>query len=145
MNLRQQSLATILGIGSGLLGFAPLCIAPSVAITQSCSAATCPDQQVRVVPGQWVNFEIVNRTGGIISIEQPSTVEAIALSPGQRITLSGSTKRNASFLFWETQGLSVEARIHEKSQNNLQIELLWGNGFGNYSVYLRDDGLIEVL
>ncbi|OKH17488.1 hypothetical protein [[Limnothrix rosea] IAM M-220] len=144
MGLVQQSL---LGIGGGsLLGLFALMPMQPAAIAQTCVAqSSCPTAPIRVTPGKWVNFEIINRTGNIISIEQPSAVEAIALSPGQRITLGGTTKQNASFLFWDVQGLSVEARVWELSQNNLQIELLWGNGFGHYSVYLKDDGLIEVL
>lgn len=137
----------LLGIGGGtLLGFVAMVPMQPMAIAQTCVAPTsCPTPPIRVTPGQWVTFEIINRTGSIISIEQPSTVEAIALSPGQRITLGGTTKRNASLLFWDVQGLSVEARVRELSPNNLQIELLWGNGFGHYAVYLKDDGLIEVL
>ncbi len=144
MGLVKQSL---LGIGGGsLLGLLTMMPLSPVAIAQTCVAQTsCPTSPIRVTPGKWVTFEIVNRTGSIISIEQPSAVEAIALSPGQRITLGGTTKRNASFLFWDVQGLSVEARVRELSPNNLEVELLWGNGFGNYSVYLKDDGLIEVL
>ena len=137
----------LLGCGAGsLLGMMTLIASQPQAIAQSCVANTsCTDRPVRVTPGEWISFEVINRTGSIISIEQPSSVEAIALSPGQRVTLSGSTKHNASFLFWDIQGLSVEARVHQRSANDLEIELLWGNGFGNSSVYLRDDGLIELL
>lgn len=134
-----------LGIGGSLLG-SMIILGMPAAIAQSCVTPTsCERPPVTVTPGQWINFEIVNRTSSIISIEQPSTTEAIALSPGQRITLSGGTNQNASFLFWETQGLSLEARVHDQGENKVQIELLWGSGFGHYSVYLRDDGLVEVL
>lgn len=116
------------------------------AIAQSCVAATsCSQAPLRVTPGKWVNFKIVNRTGNIINIEQPSSLEAIALSPGQTITLGGTTTQNASLLFWDVQGLSIEARVRQLSQDNLEVELLWGNGYGNYSLYLKDDGSVELI
>jgi hypothetical protein len=142
MGLWQRLL--VAGLGGSLVGV--MCFLPQGAIAQSCVAETsCSQQPIRVIPGQWVNFQIINRTGGIINIEQPSSLEAIALSPGQIITLGGTTTHNASFLFWNVQGLSVEARVRQLSQNNLQVEFLWGDGYGNDSLYLKDDGSIELL
>lgn len=133
-------------LGGGLLGLVVGMGGTPAAIAQSCVAQTsCPNQPIQVTPGKWVNFEIVNRTSNIISIEQANTTDPIALSPGQQITLSGSTKDNASFLFWDVQGLSLQANVRQLAENSLRVELVWGNGFGHYALYLKDDGRIELL
>ena len=142
MNFRQQC---TLAISGSLLALTPLFTVVPEAIAQSCVAATsCTAQPLRVPPGKWVEFKIINNTSAIISIEQPGSLEAIALSPGQRLTLQGSTKDNVSFLFWDAQGSNVEARLSEPEDDNVQVELVRGNGLSHSSVYLRDDGLIEV-
>ncbi|NJN73523.1 MAG: hypothetical protein HC799_12305 [Limnothrix sp. RL_2_0] len=129
----------------GLLG-ALTATFPRQAIAQSCVAQTsCPASPIQVTPGSWIEFEIINRTGNIISLEQPNATDPIALSPGQKVTLSGSTVDNVSLLFWDIQGISLEARVKEISKNHLQVELLWGNSFGHYSLYLKDDGRVELL
>jgi hypothetical protein len=129
----------------GLLGTSMMA-SPQAAIAQSCVAQTsCPNSPIQVTPGSWVEFEIINRTGNIVSLEQPNATDPIALSPGQKVTLSGSTVQNVSLLFWDIQGLSLEARVKQVAQNHLTVELLWGNGFGHYSLYLKDDGRIELL
>lgn len=131
----------------GLLGCVGLVggLAP-VAIAQSCVAQTsCDNQPIQFPPGSWVNFEVVNGTSNIINIEDPQSTQAIALSPGQTIMLGGTTTRNMSLLFWDIQGLSLQARLQKTDYNKLRVELLWGSGFGHYSLYLKDDGRVDLL
>lgn len=129
----------------GLLGALTTAL-PQAVIAQSCVAQTsCDASPIQVTPGSWVEFEIINRTGNIVSLEQPNATDPIALSPGQKVTLGGSTIQNVSLLFWDVQGLNLEARVKQTAKNHLQVELLWGNGFGNYSLYLKDDGRVEIL
>lgn len=129
----------------GLLGALTTAF-PEQAIAQSCVAQTsCPASPIQVTPGSWVEFEIINRTGNIVSLEQPNATDPIALSPGQKVTLGGSTIQNVSLLFWDVQGLNLEARVKQTGKNHLQVELLWGGGFGHYSLYLKDDGRVELL
>ncbi|MGB2925526.1 MAG: hypothetical protein WBB82_09510 [Limnothrix sp.] len=133
-------------VGSGLILGLTTTAGQQAAIAQSCVAQTsCGAGPIQVVPGKWIKFEVVNRTGNIINLEQPNATEPIALSPGQTVTLEGSTTDNVSLLFWDIQGLSVQAKIKKLMSDRLRVELVWGNGFGNYSLYLKDDGRVELL
>lgn len=137
------STISICGYGCALLGLWGGGM--STAIAQTCVAqTTCPNQPIQFTPGSWVQFEVVNATGNIINVEEAQSTSAIALSPGQTILLGGTTTRNASLLFWDIQGLSLQARLTQVASNKLRVELLWGNGFGHYALYLRDDGRIEL-
>jgi hypothetical protein len=91
--------------------------------------------------------ELVNYTANLIEVQEAQGSDAIPLHPGRVIRLErwGTTIVNSSLVFWDTLGLALEAQISKPSDQLLRVEIHPGyHPPGDRSVYLRDDGQVEV-
>jgi len=94
--------------------------------------------------------EVVNWTANVVEIQESEGSDAIALPPGRTIRFYrlGTTIENSSIVFWDTLGLSLRANLEKPEADLLRIELMPfydpKNPLGDRSVYLRDDGQLQI-
>jgi len=142
----QLSLAFSLGLLSLLLPPAvTLPVAPAQAGT---CASKCGPKPVRFIPGEQVKVELVNRTAGMILLEEVQGSDPIPVSPTRsfRLTRRGGTIDNSSVVFWDSLGNPLEVEVSQPEQDVLRIEV--NPGFrapGDRSIYLQDDGSVQIL
>jgi len=146
----QLSLAASFGLLALLL---PAAIAlPIVLPTAPAQAGTCASQcgpkPVRFIPGDPVKVELINRTAGLILLEEVQGSDPIPVSPTRsfRLTRQGGTIDNSSVVFWDSLGNPLEVEVSQPKQDVLRIEV--NPGFrapGDRSIYLQDDGSVQIL
>ncbi|MDF5713206.1 MAG: hypothetical protein PUP93_04800 [Rhizonema sp. NSF051] len=111
-------------------------------------ASKCGLQPIQFTPGQRIQVKIVNRTSILVKFEKIQGTDPIFLHPGQELTLSqgDGTKPNVSLVFWDDIKLSLKAIVSKPNFGTLQVELRpnWRSP-GDRSVYVRDDGRVNVL
>ncbi|MDF5719090.1 MAG: hypothetical protein PUP91_01080 [Rhizonema sp. PD37] len=111
-------------------------------------ASKCGLQPIQFTPGQRIQVKIVNRTSILVKFEKIQGTDPIFLRPGQELTLSqgDGTKPNVSLVFWDDMKLSLKAIVSKPNFGTLQVELRpnWRSP-GDRSVYVRDDGRVNVL
>lgn len=126
-----------------------LTTAPEIGRSQTCVAETsCGSQPLQFTPGEWFSVEIVNLTAGVVEVEQIDGTDAVPLSPGQILHLvnTANSKNNFSLKFSDAIGLSLGAKLSKPEPKKLRIELLpGGRPPGDQSIYLREDGRIDIL
>ncbi|RUT04655.1 hypothetical protein DSM106972_042240 [Dulcicalothrix desertica PCC 7102] len=120
---------------------------PNLAVAQTC-ASKCGRRPLQFVPGQLVRVEVVNRTPRVLALQKSEFSESIAIQPGQTIKFEQVrlTEPNISLLFWDDTGRSLSASLSKLNASTLRVELRpnWRQP-GDRSVYVRDDGMINVL
>ncbi len=107
----------------------------------------CGPKQVQFVPGQMINFEIINLTASIVRLEKIQGTDAVPIYPGQKLvfTRAGDTVENSSVVFWDVTGLPIIAKILKPNNKTLRIELrAGGRPPGDRSVYMQDDGRVSI-
>ena len=111
-------------------------------------ASKCGLQPIQFTPGQLIQVKVVNRTSILVKLEKIQGTDPISLRPGQQLTLSqgDGTKPNISLVFWDDMKLSLLAIVSKPNFGTLQVELRpnWRSR-GDRSVYVRDDGRVNVL
>ena len=110
-------------------------------------ASQCGPSPLQFEPGERIQVELVNYTANLIEVQEAQGSDAIPLHPGRVIRLErwGTTIVNSSLVFWDTLGLALEAQISKPSDQLLRVEIHPGyHPPGDRSVYLRDDGQVEV-
>ncbi|MBD2495910.1 hypothetical protein [Nostoc sp. FACHB-280] len=111
-------------------------------------ASNCGKAPLQFTPGQRVRVQVVNRTPRVLKLQKPSITDPISLSPGQILYLDQleGTEPNTSLIFWDETGRSIEANLSRPSLATLRVELrpTWRVP-GDRSVYIQDDGRINVL
>lgn len=140
------SLAASFGLLS-LLAPAAITLPTAPAQAGTC-ASNCGPKPVRFIPGQQVKVELVNRTAGMILLEEVQGSDPIPVSPTRsfRLTRRGGTVENSSVVFWDSLGNPLEVKVSQPSQDVLRIEV--NPGFrapGDRSIYLQDDGSVQIL
>ncbi len=142
----KLSLALSFGLLSLLLPAAiTLPTAPAQAGT---CASNCGPKPIRFIPGEQVKVELVNRTAGMILLEEVQGSDPIPVSPTRsfRLTRRGGTIDNSSVVFWDSLGNPLEIEISQPQKDVLRIEV--NPGFrapGDRSIYLQDDGSVQIL
>ena len=117
------------------------------AIAQTC-ASKCGASPLQFTPGQLVQVEVVNRTPRMLQLQRVETTESIQIQPGQVLKFEQAqvTEPNMSLLFWDDTGRALKATVSKPNLATLRVELRpnWQQP-GDRSVYLRDDGMVNVL
>lgn len=115
----------------------------------TCAAgSSCGVQPIKFVPGQRITVEVVNLTQSLVQIQQLYGTDAIPLVPGQvqYFVRGGNTNPNFSATFWDIQGLPLKLNILKTDSRTLRVEVRYGARIpGDRSVYLQDDGRVDVL
>jgi hypothetical protein len=118
------------------------------ATADTCVAATsCGQQPLQFVPGQRITVEVVNLTESIVQIEQLSSTDPLAVTPGQvqSFVRGGRTDPNFSVVLWDAIGLPLQVNLLKPEGRTLRIEVRpGGRPPGDRTVYLRDDGRVAV-
>ncbi|MBE9007911.1 hypothetical protein IQ259_23320 [Fortiea sp. LEGE XX443] len=119
----------------------------NISVAGTC-ASKCGQAPIQFTPGQRIRVQIVNSTPRVLKLQKPSITEPISLSPGQNLNLEQieGTEPNTSLIFWDETGRSIQANISKPNLATLRVELrpTWRVP-GDRSVYIQDDGRINVL
>ncbi|MCX7592646.1 MAG: hypothetical protein N2235_02580 [Fischerella sp.] len=111
-------------------------------------ASKCGPRPIQFSPGQRLRLKVLNKTPNLLSLQKPSTTNAITLRPGQELQLDqgDGTEPNVSLLFWNEAGLPLKATISKPNFATLQVEIrpTW-YAPGDRAIYILDDGRVEVL
>ncbi len=114
----------------------------------TCVAATsCGRRPIQFVPGQRITVEVVNLTESVVQLQQLYTTDPLPISPGQVLSFvrGGRTQPNFSVVFWDAIGLPLKVNILKPEARTLRIEVRPGERPpGDRSVYLKDDGRVQV-
>ncbi len=117
------------------------------AIAQTC-ASKCGTSPLQFTPGQLVQVVVVNRTPRMLQLQRMEATESMPIQPGQVLKFEQAqvTEPNMSLLFWDDTGRALKATASKPNLATLRIELRpnWQQP-GDRSVYLRDDGMVNIL
>jgi hypothetical protein len=115
-------------------------------LAETC-ASKCGARSLQFVPGQLVRVEVVNKTPRILQLQKVQA-GTIQIQPGQVLQFEQAqlTEPNMSLLFWDDTGRALKATVSKPNVATLRIELRpnWSQP-GDRSIYLRDDGMVNVL
>ena len=122
---------------------------PKAVTAGTCVAATsCGPQPIQFVPGEWITVELTNLTARTIEVQQLYATDPLFVNPGEVISFlwSGNTEPNFSVIFWDSFGDALKVNLFKPEAKKLRIEVRRGGQIpGDHSVYLRDDGRIDIL
>ncbi|MEO0870231.1 MAG: hypothetical protein AAFY17_17725 [Cyanobacteria bacterium J06642_11] len=105
----------------------------------------CGSNEIQFAPGQNVQLEFVNRTGGRVSVERVLDFEPYGMWPDQRLTIDAQVGMgDLSVVFWEAAQRPIEVRLHRPEINVLQIELLPSGYVNDSAVHIINDGRVMV-
>ncbi|MEM9542864.1 MAG: hypothetical protein AAGA60_25655 [Cyanobacteria bacterium P01_E01_bin.42] len=125
-----------------------LLLGQSIAIAGTCTAeSSCVPPRLQFVPGQTIRVEVINRTAIPLEVQQVGGTEPIFLSPEgmSPFFFGGTVKPNLSLIFWDAEGGKLILNAEQIGDRLLQVEILPGGRIeGDSSIYLHDDGRIEV-
>jgi NAD(P)H-flavin reductase len=111
-------------------------------------ASKCGASLLQFTPGQLVQVEVLNRTPRLLQLQRIETTESMPIQPGQVLKFEQAqvTEPNMSLLFWDDTGRALKVTVSKPNLATLRIELRpsWQQP-GDRSVYLRDDGMVNVL
>lgn len=129
------------------IAFLTLSLIPStVALAGTCAGASCPPPPLGFIPGQFINFEVVNRTGVIVQLQNVPRTPVLFLSPGQEVRFpsQAATEPNLSSLYWDATPYLLRARLSKPRPNTLRVEIIPGGIPGDRALYIRDDGRVII-
>lgn len=105
----------------------------------------CGSNEIRFAPGQSVKLEVVNRTGGRVSLERVLDFEPYGMWPDQVITIDAQVGiGDLSVVFWEAAQRPIEVRLHRPETDTLQIELLPSGAVNDSAVHIVNDGRVMI-
>jgi len=119
----------------------------NISLAGTC-ASKCGKAPLQFTPGQRIRVQVVNSTPRVLKLQKPSITDPIALSPGQNLYLDQfeGTEPNTSLIFWDETGRSIQANLSKPNLSILRVELRpTARVPGDRSVYIQDDGRINVL
>ena len=120
---------------------------PNVILAGTC-ASQCGSQPIQFTLGQRIRIEVVNSTSSLVKLEKLYGTDPIPLQPGQKLQLDllDATIPNVSLVFWDEVGSPLRAIVSKPNFGTLRLELRpqWHSP-GDRSLYLRDDGRVNVL
>ncbi|MDA0211443.1 MULTISPECIES: hypothetical protein [Desertifilum] len=121
-------------------------IAPVSSMAQTC-ASNCGPRPIQFIPGQVINFQVINRTASLVLIQRPQETGTVPLRPGQLLEVRGwsGTTPNLSIVFWDETALSLKADILKLDDHTLRVELRPGGPPpGDRTLYIENDGRVRV-
>ncbi|MBT9315073.1 hypothetical protein [Leptothoe spongobia] len=105
----------------------------------------CGSDEIQFAPGQSVKLEVVNHTGGRVSLERVLDFEPYGMWPDQIITIDAQIGMgDLSVVFWEAAQRPIEVRLHRPETGKLQIELLPSGAFNDSAVHIVNDGRVMI-
>uniref|UniRef100_A0ACD5GV11 Uncharacterized protein n=1 Tax=Desertifilum tharense IPPAS B-1220 TaxID=1781255 RepID=A0ACD5GV11_9CYAN len=102
---------------------------------------------IQFIPGQVINFQVINRTASLVLIQRPQETGTVPLRPGQLLEVRGwsGTTPNLSIVFWDETALSLKADILKLDDHTLRVELRPGGPPpGDRTLYIENDGRVRV-
>ena len=129
------------------IAFLSFCFLPStIALAGTCAGRSCPPPPLGFTPGQWINYEVVNRTGVIVELQNVPRTPVLFLRPGEQVRFSSqaATEPNLSSLYWDAAPYLLRARLSKPSANTLRVEIMPGGLPGDRALYIRDDGRVVI-
>lgn len=118
-------------------------------VTPAIQAAECVYQcgsdEIQFAPGQAVILEVVNHTGGRVSLERVLDFHPYGMWPDQVITIDAQVGMgDLSVVFWEAAQRPIEVRLHRPNADRLQIELLPSGAVNDSAVHIINDGRVMI-
>ncbi len=105
----------------------------------------CGSHEIQFTPGQSVKLEVVNRTGGRVSLERVLDFQPYSVRPDQVITIDAQVGiGDLSVVFWEAAQRPIEVRLHRPQTDTLQIELLPSGAINDSAVHIVNDGRVMI-
>lgn len=105
----------------------------------------CGSDEIQFAPGQAVKLEVVNHTGGRVSLERVLDFHPYGMWPDQMITIDAQVGRgDLSVVFWEAAQRPIEVRLHRPEPGTLQIELLPSGAVNDNAVHIVNDGRVMI-
>ncbi|MDV3353631.1 hypothetical protein QGP82_33465 [Leptothoe sp. LEGE 181152] len=105
----------------------------------------CGSNEIQFAPGQAVTLQVVNRTGGRVSLERVLDFEPYGMWPDQTITIDAQIGiGDLSVVFWEAAQRPIEVRLHRPEADTLQIELLPSGAVNDSAVHIVNDGRVMI-
>jgi hypothetical protein len=121
---------------------------PQPVLAGTCSTRCSVKNPLQFKPGQRIKVQVINRTNSLIKIENALGGRPLELPSGKTIAFyrGGSTDPNFSVVFWEATETPLRSRLSKPAADTLKIDLSFAaQKPGDRSVYIRNDGHIEVL
>lgn len=111
-------------------------------------ASQCGARPLQFTPGQYVRIEVINRTPRVLQLQKMNVTNLVSIAPGKAIQFPQMqvTEPNASIIFWDETGRALKAVVSQPHAQILRVELRpdWYPP-GDRSIYIRDDGRVNVL
>lgn len=105
----------------------------------------CSSDEIQFAPGQAVTLQVVNHTGGRVSLERVLDFEPYGMWPDQTITIDAQIGMgDLSVVFWEAAQRPIEVRLHRPEADTLQIELLPSGAVNDSAVHIVNDGRVMI-
>ena len=105
----------------------------------------CESNEIQFAPGQSVTLQVMNHTGGRVSLERVLDFEPYGMWPDQMITIDAQVGiGDLSVVFWESAQRPIEVRLHRPEVDVLQIELLPSGALNDSAVHIVNDGRVMV-
>ena len=105
----------------------------------------CGSDEIQLAPGQAVTLEVVNRTGGRVSLERVLDFDPYGMWPDQVVTIDAQVGMgDLSVVFWEQAQRPIEVRLHRPDVDRLQIELLPSAAVNDSAVHIVNDGRVMI-
>lgn len=105
----------------------------------------CGSDEIQLAPGQAVKLEVVNHTGGRVSLERVLDFNPYGMWPDQVITIDAQVGvGDLSVVFWESAQRPIEVRLHRPHADRLQIELLPSGAVNDSAVHIVNDGRVMI-
>ncbi|MBE9065913.1 hypothetical protein IQ260_04535 [Leptolyngbya cf. ectocarpi LEGE 11479] len=105
----------------------------------------CGSDEIQFAPGQAVKLEVVNHTGGRVSLERVLDFHPYGMWPDQMITIDAQVGMgDLSVVFWEAAQRPIEVRLHRPEPGTLQIELLPSGAVNDSAVHIVNDGRVMI-
>lgn len=119
---------------------------PNATLAGTC-ASKCGPKPIQFTPGQSIRLEVVNRTMGIVKLEELQGTDPIPLRPGQELQFfqGDEIQPKLSLAFWDDMGSPLQATISKPDFATLRVELRPGKrNPGDRALNMLSDGRINV-
>jgi hypothetical protein len=118
--------------------------APTIVHAADC-VYRCDSDEIQFAPGQAVTVQVVNHTGGRVSLERVLDFEPYGMWPDQMITIDTQIGiGDLSVVFWEAAQRPIKVKLHRPETTTLQIELLPSGAVNDSAVHIVNDGRVMI-